>query len=38
MGKITDLLIAILSELKIMNKYLSDLTGKEYKAGRRFDF
>lgn len=38
MGKIAELLFEILKELKIANKYLSELTGTKYKAGRRFDF
>jgi hypothetical protein len=27
-----------LKELKITNQYLSEITGKKYKAGGRFDF
>ena len=38
MAKIAELLFEILKELKITNKYLSEMTGKQYKAGRRFDF
>lgn len=38
MGKIAELLFEILKELKITNQYLSEITGKKYKAGRRFDF
>ena len=38
MGKIAELLFEILKELKITNKYLSEMTGKRYTAGRRFDF
>lgn len=35
---IAELLFEILKELKITNKYLSEMTGKQYKAGMRFDF
>ena len=38
MGKIAELLFEILKELKITNKYLSEMIGKQYRAGRRFDF
>jgi hypothetical protein len=38
MAKVIQLLTLILMELKITNQYLSDMTGKRYKAGRRFDF
>lgn len=38
MGKIAELLFEILKELKITNKYLSELMGIKYKAGRRVDF
>ena len=38
MGAILDVLHDILKDLKIANKYLSEITGKEYKAGRRFKF
>ena len=38
MGAILDVLYDILKEQKIANKYLSELTGKEYKASRRFNF
>ena len=38
MGKIAELLFEILKELKITNKYLSEMVGKQYTAGRRFDF
>lgn len=38
MGKIAELLYEILKELKIIRRQLEELTGKQYKAGRRFDF
>lgn len=38
MGKIAELLFEILKELKKINKQLTEITGKTYKAGRRFDF
>ena len=38
MAKIAELLFEILKELKITNKDLSEMTGKQYTAGRRFDF
>lgn len=34
---IINTLTAILAELKIINKQLSELTGQHFKAGRRFD-
>lgn len=37
MGKIFELLAEILKELKIINKQLSELTGKHFVAGKRFD-
>lgn len=38
MSRIADLLFDILKELKLIRKHLEVLTGKEYRAGRRFDF
>ena len=38
MSKISELLFEILKELKLIRRQLEDLTGKKYKAGRRFDF
>ena len=32
------ILIEILKELKIIRKHLEVLTGKEFRAGKRFDF
>lgn len=37
MGKIVELLTEILKELKIINRQLSEMTGKQFKAGRRID-
>lgn len=34
MGRITELLFQILCELKCINKYLSVMTGKTFRAGR----
>lgn len=36
MAKIAELLFEILKELKITNKHLSEITGKQYNAGMRF--
>lgn len=35
---VKEVLVEILKELKIIRKHLEVLTGKEYKAGKRFDF
>lgn len=37
MREIAQLLYDILCELKIISKQLSEITGKQFKAGRRFD-
>lgn len=37
MNKISELLFEILKELKLIRRHLEELTGKQFKAGRRFD-
>ena len=37
-GKMKDILIEILKELKMIRAHLETITGKEFLAGRRFGF
>lgn len=36
--QVKEILIEILKELKIIRRHLEDLNGKQYRAGKRFDF